>query len=159
MRWQRLCAMSCDGGASWTDVAHSAALPDGPRYRGEEGRGANYNGHFGMAAGFARLPIRGRDILVYSNADEAGHERVRMTVWASFDGGRSWPVKRLVDEGPSAYSSLEAGRIGTPSAEWIYLQYEVRNGGGRIARFNLAWLVAGEATGDGRIPEWVMEQG
>ncbi len=157
MRWERLQAVSYDGGASWTDLAHCAGLPDGPRYRGTEGRGANYNGHFGMAAGLVRLPVEGRDILVYSNADEAGHERVRMTVWASFDGGRSWPVKRLVDEGPSAYSSLDAGRGATPSEGWIYLQYEVRSGGGRMARFNLAWIVAGEETGDGTIPPWLTE--
>ena len=132
------------------------ALPDGPRYRGDEGRGANFNGHFGMAAGLVRLPIRERDVLVYSNADEVGHERVRMTAWASFDGGHSWPVKRLVDGGPSAYSSLDAGRSGTPSEGWIYLQYEVRSGGGRLARFNLSWLAKGEETGDGSIPDWAL---
>jgi sialidase-1 len=31
-------------------------------------------------------------------------------VWASFDGGKTWPVKRLVDEGSFAYSSLVTGR-------------------------------------------------
>ena len=36
-----------------------------------------------------------------------------MTVWASFDGGKSWPVKPLVNEGMSAYSSLAAGKDGT----------------------------------------------
>ena len=127
-------------------------MPAGPRYRAVEKPGSNYNGHFGMAAGFARLPVAGRDILIYSNADEPSHERVRMTAWASVDGGATWPVKRLVDAGPSAYSSLEAGRPGTPSEGWIYLQYEVRNGGGRIARFNLSGLLEGEATGDGPLP-------
>jgi sialidase-1 len=100
-----------------------------------------------------RLPVEGRDILLYSNADEASEERVRMTVWASFDGGASWPVKRLVDEGPGAYSSLEAGRPGTPSEGMIFLQYEERGGGGRLARFNLSWVLAGEATGAGEIPD------
>ena len=156
MRWERLYAISHDGGVSWREVAHSVALPDGPRYRGDEGRGANFNGHFGMAAGLVRLPIRERDVLVYSNADEVGHERVRMTAWASFDGGHSWPVKRLVDGGPSAYSSLDAGRSGTPSEGWMYLQYEVRSGGGRLARFNLSWLTKGEETGDGSIPDWAL---
>jgi hypothetical protein len=55
---------------------------------------------------------------------------------------------------PSAYSSLAAGRPGTPSEGWIYLQFEHGEGkqqyaGCQIARFNLAWLLAGEATGDG----------
>ena len=152
-RHDRLYAWSHDGGEHWGDPAYNEILPDGPRYRGEEGRGACYNGHFGMAAGLTRLPVAGRDILIYSNADHSGHERVRMTAWASFDGGGTWPVKRLVYEGPSAYSSLAAGRPGTPSEGWIYLQFEERQGGGRMARFNLPWLMDGERTGDGRLPE------
>ena len=62
-----------------------------------------------------------------------------MTVWASLNGARTWPVKRLVDQGRSAYSSLAAGKDGT-----IYLIYEA--GGKRlydevkVASFNLAWL-------------------
>lgn len=155
LRHERLHAWSLDGGATWQDAVHDEALPDGPRYRGEEKRGANYNGHFGMAGGLTRLPVADRDILVYSNADLDGHERVRMTVWVSPDGGATWPVKRLVDEGPSAYSSLEAGRPGTPSEGWIYLQYEVRGAGGRLARLSLSWVLAGEATGDGELPDWL----
>jgi predicted neuraminidase len=158
LRHQRLFAHSDDGGQTWRDAFYSDAIPDGPRYRGTERRGANYNGHFGMLAGFARLPVQGRDILLYSNADHDGHERIRMTVWASFDGGESWPVKRLVHDGLSAYSSLAAGRPGTPSAGWIYLQFEHGEGtqqyaGCQLARFNLAWLLAGQPTGDGRVPE------
>ena len=69
-------------------------------------------------------------------------------------------MKRLVNEGPSAYSSLTAGRPGTASEGWIYLQFEYGEGmqqyaGCQLARFNLTWLLAGEATGDGRLPEWV----
>jgi len=153
-RHRRQFAVSDDGGQTWKEPSLFKVLPDGPRYRGKQRRGANYNGHFGMLAGFVRLPVKGRDILLYSNADHDGHERVRLTVWASFDGGMTWPVKRLVQEGPSAYSSLRAGRPGTPSEGWIYLQYEYgREGrqyvGCQIARFNLAWLLAGTPTGDG----------
>jgi hypothetical protein len=83
-----------------------------------------------------------------------------MTVWTSFDGGKSWPVKRLVEEGLSAYSSLAAGQPGTAGEGWIYLQFEhgkdgQQYAGCQIARFNLAWLLAGEPTGDGRLPDWV----
>ena len=153
-RHDRLYAWSDDGGSTWTDPGYHQFVPDGPRYRGEERRGACYNGHFGMMAGLTRLPVADRDILIYSNADEAGHERVRMTAWASFDGGLTWPVKRLVDEGPSAYSSLAAGRPGTASEGWLYLQFEERDGGGRLARLNLSWLLEGESTGDGDVPGW-----
>jgi sialidase-1 len=62
-----------------------------------------------------------------------------MTARASFDGARTWPVKRLVYAGPSAYSSLAAGRDGT-----IFLLFE--RGSSKlyetvaVARFNLPWL-------------------
>lgn len=158
-RHERHYALSDDGGRTWRDASIFKALPDGPRYRGDRRRGANYNGHYGMLAGFVRLPVKGRDILLYSNADHDGHERVRLTVWASFDGGETWPVKRLVDEGLSAYSSLAAGRPGTPSEGWIYLQYEFgkdgqQYAGGKFVRFNLSWLLTGQLTGDGELPDW-----
>ncbi|WP_158633724.1 exo-alpha-sialidase [Tautonia sociabilis] len=158
-RPERAFARSVDGGASWRDPFLSF-VPDGPSYRGEQRRGANYNAHFGMMSGFVRLPVEGRDILLYSNADHIGHERIRLTVWASFDRGRTWPVKRLVHEGPSAYSSLAAGRPGTPSEGWIYLQYEFGDEqaqyvGGKVARFNLSWLLEGELTEDGSVPDWI----
>lgn len=155
---ERHYASSSDGGETWKNPARFAALPDGPRYRGQKKQGANYNGHFGMMAGFLRLPVGGRDILLYSNADHDGYERVRLTVWASFDGGQTWPVKRLIHEGPSAYSSLAAGRPDTPSEGQIYLQYEFgeegrQYAGCRLARFNLSWLLEGELTGDGQVPD------
>lgn len=87
-----------------------------------------------------------------------GSRRVR--VRRSEDGGTTWPVKRLVNEDLSAYSSLAAGRPGTASEGWIYLQFEhgkdgQQYAGGQLARFHLAWLLAGEATGDGQVPDWV----
>ena len=150
---RRAFAWSRDGGETWQDAGHDSVLPDGPRYRGEKRRGSNFNGHFGMMCGLERLPVEGRDILIYSNADTPAHDRVRMTVWASFDGGGTWPVKRLVHEGAGAYSSLTAGRPGTRSAGWIFLLFE--SGGARLARFNLAWLLGGEKTGNGEVPEWI----
>ena len=157
-RHERLFGWSYDAGQTWKDLQFSSVLPDGPRYRGLEPRGANYNGHFGMMAGLVRLPVAGRDILLYSNADWEGHERIRLTVWASFDGGKSWPIKRLVFAGPSAYSSLAAGRPGTPSEGWIYLLFEGGEKqtyeGGFLARFNLSWVLEGQPTSDGQLPEW-----
>lgn len=154
---ERSFASSRDGGETWHDAKSIAALPDGPRYRGSEKRGANYNGHFGILAGLTRVPDAERDILVYSSPDTDGHERVNMTVWLSIDGGRSWPVKRRLFAGPSAYSTVIAGRPGTPSGGWIYCAFE---GGAertyegiRLVRFNLAWLLAGEPTGDRTVPD------
>jgi sialidase-1 len=160
-RWQRLGAWSRDGGETWEEAEYHKKLPDGPQYRGAERRSACYNGHFGMAGGLTRLPLDGQDVLIYSNVDQPKQTRHRMSVWASFDGGRTWPVKRLVSEGPAAYSSLTAGQPDTPGAGWIYLLYEQwgqnpegkkNDSRGALARFNLAWLLRGETTGDGEIP-------
>ncbi len=137
---RRWTAVSDDGGETWKGLAICEVLPDGPQ-----------NSNYGCMGGLVRLPVRGRDILVYSNCDSPGG-RNHGTVWASFDGGKTWPLKRLVFEGGFAYSSLAAGRPGTPSEGWIYLQFEGGpNGGGTVARFNLAWLLEGEKAGGGRV--------
>ena len=136
---RRWAAWSSDGGATWEDVKFCKALPDGPQ-----------NTSYGCMGGLVRLPIKGKDILIYSNCDSPGG-RKRGTVWASFDGGKTWPVTRLVYEDDFAYSSLNAGRPGTPSEGSVYLHFE--SGGSKVACFNLSWLLAGKATGDGAIPK------
>ncbi len=145
-RGNRFMAHSYDGGDLWLGAYRSPELPDGAR-------GTSY----GMMGGMIRLPVAGHDILLYSNLDtdggvmptkvggSTGTAREKITVWASFDGGRSWPVKRLVHDGPSAYSSLAVGRSGTPSEGKIYLLFE---GGSnhweeavQVSAFNLSWLL------------------
>jgi sialidase-1 len=136
---RRRSAWSDDGGQTWKDWKIVEALPDGHQHRS-----------YGCMGGLERLPVDQRDILIFSNIDTARPTRERGTVWASLDGGKTWPVKRLVFEGPSAYSSLTAGRPGTPSEGWIYLHFEGGpKGGSHVARFNLTWLLEGEATGNG----------
>ena len=135
---RRWTAWSDDGGATWSEASICEILPDGPQ-----------DSSYGCMGGLVRLPVRGKDILVYSNCDSPGG-RHHGTVWASFDGGQTWPLKRLVHEGAFAYSSLTAGRPGTPSEGWIYLHFE--SAGSKVARFNLSWILAGEATKDGAIP-------
>jgi len=140
---RRRCAWSYDGGQTWNDWQVVDILPDGHQHRS-----------YGCMGGLARLPVTGQDIPIFSNIDTPNAKRERATVWASFDGGKTWPVKRLVYNGRSAYSSLTAGRPGTPSEGWIYLHFEGGpSGGSQVARFNLSWLLAGEPTGDGTIPE------
>ena len=136
---RRWTAVSDDGGATWKNLQFRQALPDGPQ-----------NTNYGCMAGLVRLPIKDQDILLYSNCDSPDG-RNHGTVWVSFDGGQTWPLKRLVEEGAFAYSSITAGRPDTPSAGWIFLMYE--SGGAKVARFNLRWLLAGESTGDGKIPQ------
>jgi len=126
-------AFSYDGGETWTDNYIDPVLPDGPP------------NVYGCKGGLARLEIEGYDVLIFSmndnpNGPTAIHStegRINMTVWASFDGGKTWPVKRLVHK-TGGYSHLASGRPGTPSAGWIYLTTT-----GLYARFNLAWVTWG----------------
>ena len=142
---RRRAARSSDGGHTWRDWTIVDILPDGHQHRS-----------YGCMGGLVRLPITDRDILIFSNLDTDKATRERITVWGSFDGGRTWPIKRLVFDGPSAYSSLTAGRPGTTSEGWIYLHFEGGpSGASQVARFNLTWLLDGEVTGDGDVPAWV----
>jgi sialidase-1 len=104
--------------------------------------------------GLVRLPVKDRDILIYTNCDSPGGRKLG-TAWASFDGGKTWPIRRLVEQGTFGYSSVDAGRPGTKSEGWIFLNYEA--GGSRMARFNLSWLLMGKMTGDGDVPKWLSE--
>lgn len=127
---RRYSAYSQDGGKTWENLSLIEALPDGDQAR-----------DYGLMGGLVRLPIEGQDILIFSNI-ESPEGRTNGTVWASFDGGKTWPVKRQVEPGSFAYSSMTAGRPGTPSEGLIYLLYE-SDGGAKLARFNLAWVTNG----------------
>ncbi len=141
---RRRIAWSYDGGHMWTDwrvcdVLREVGEPSYFKYGTKPSYGCN--------AGLVHLPLSatgGRDVLLFCTPDNPGGTRVRMTVWASFDRGETWPVKRLVFEGPSAYSSLAAAEDGT-----VYLLFE--RGEKKlydrmaVARFNLAWLTEGRA--------------
>ncbi|MCC5839402.1 MAG: exo-alpha-sialidase [Opitutales bacterium] len=149
----RYIATSYDGGVTWVDPYRDPVLPDGPR-------GTSY----GNMGGLIRLPLDDYDILLYSNVDtDAGeldsriggtHTRTRenMTVWVSFDGGDTWPLKRSVFAGPAAYSNLGVGRKGTASEGHIFLNYDGgpdgRNTAAQIAVFNLTWLLDGADIND-----------
>lgn len=136
-RWD---AWSRDGGKTWENVGICEVLPDGAQHRA-----------YGCMGGLVRLPIKGKDILIYSNiVSEKGRKNGH--VWASFDGGETWPIKRQVDAGSFAYSAMTAGRPGTKTEGIIYLHYE-SSGGSKVARFNLSWVLKGEATGDGEVPK------
>lgn len=143
-------AWSNDGGQTWENLHVSQVLPDGGGY----GRG------YGMKGGLTRLPVKDRDVLIFSNADTAGGDRKKMTVWASFDGAKTWPVKRLVYAPHGAYSSLVAGRPHTASQGLVYLLFEGgpdgRYSAMQVARFNLSWILEGERTGNGEVPQWVL---
>ena len=119
----RRIAYSHDGGETWVDEHEDDELFDGPP------------DVYGCKAALVRLPYDDRDVLVFSTPSR--NDRQDITVWVSFDGGETWPAKRLVKEGPGNYTWLAAGRKGTPSEGMIYLVA----GKDWMARFNLAWIM------------------
>ncbi|MGC9328949.1 MAG: exo-alpha-sialidase, partial [Candidatus Hinthialibacter sp.] len=147
---RRRIAWSYDGGRRWVDWQVSDDLFEvgGPHYF-KYGRKPSY----GCNAGLVRPPLAatgGRDVLLFSAPDNPGatsphNGRVRMTVWASVDGGESFPNKRLVYDGISSYSSLAADKDG-----YIYLLFE--RGEEKLyekitlARFDLNWILKGESS-------------
>lgn len=90
----------------------------------------------------------GKNRLLFSNPasapppGESRADRVRMTVRLSYDEGRTWPVSKLLHDGPSAYSCLAVlpdGNIGC-----LYEGGETLYGEIVFARFSLEWLTGGK---------------
>ena len=139
---RRRISWSHDGGHMWVDWQVSDHLYEiGEPFYFKYGSKPSY----GCNAGLVRMPLDitdGHDVLLFTTPDNPGGHRLRMTVWASFDQARTWPVKRLVNEGPSGYSSLTAGPDGT-----IYLLFERAQKelyeDMTVAVFDLAWLLEG----------------
>lgn len=55
-----------------------------------------------------------KSVLLFANPDSTS-KRERLTVRASFDEGRTWPVRKLIDSGSSGYcclTRLKDGRVG-----------------------------------------------
>lgn len=141
---RRRIAWSHDGGERFVDWYVSDDLFEiGEPFYFKYGTRPSY----GCRAGLARIPDKifpEKDVLLYSSPDWKGGWRYQMTVWASFNGSATWPVKRLIDANLSAYSSMAVDQDGT-----VYLLYE----GGEnklydetsVAVFNLPWLLEGAA--------------
>ncbi len=121
-RGHRWVASSRDGGESFGPFEMDRQLPDPVCH-----------------AGLARLPGGGAATSL-AFANPAGGGRKGLTVRLSRDGGKTWPLSRLLHAGPSAYCDVAAG----PDSA-IYCLYE----GGKkpyesitLARFDLGWITA-----------------
>jgi hypothetical protein len=87
----RQVAVSDDGGATWKDQRFDLALIE-PICQAAIER--------------CRRPDEGKqEVILFSNP-ASRDSRVRMTVRASLDEGRTWPLSRVLHAGPSAYSDL-----------------------------------------------------
>lgn len=97
---RRLVSRSRDGGMTWSDPARDEALPD-PTSQASLVR-------------YGWPQSTELSVLAFANPDSTAR-RERMTIRLSYDEGRTWPVSKLIDAGPSAYSCLARlsdGRIG-----------------------------------------------
>ena len=120
----RRIAFSDDAGETWYGEHEDDELFDGPP------------DVYGCKAALLRLPYENKDILLFSSPGNR-ETRTDINVWASFDGGQTWPVNKLIKSGPGNYTWMAAGRNGTPSEGMVYLLA----GKDWMARFNMAWLL------------------
>lgn len=123
----RMVSTSHDGGLSLSAAAPDPALPEPPAQ-------ASLIRHPGGTAS------SGAGGLLFSNP--SGPKRSRMTVRVSQDEGRTWPILRVLHEGPAAYSCLVVlpdGTIGVLYERGDRTAYE------RItfARVGPGWLTGG----------------
>ena len=113
----------------------------------------------GCMASLVSHPAREKNkkpLLLFSNphtTDRPHSARRDVTIKLSYDDGTSWPVSKILEHGPSAYSDLavlpdgtvlcfyESGKSGSdkPHRAWAYACL-------RVARFNLEWLMNGKDT-------------
>lgn len=124
----RATATSTDGGGTWSQVYHAKALIEPV-----------------CQASFLRYSIRddgGRNRLLFSNPAST-EERRHLTVRLSYDEGATWPVSKLLHEGPGAYSCLAVlpgGNIACLYEAGLESPYESLV----FTHFSLDWLTGGK---------------
>lgn len=125
--WSRAVAWSADGGATFSTVRHDPQLPE-PICQAS-------------LCEMASASLDGGTIVLFANP--AGPGRARLTIRRSDDGCGSWPVSRVLHQGPAAYSDmcdLGDGRVGCYYEAGDDNPYE----GLTFASFDLRWLAAGD---------------
>lgn len=131
---RRLVTISPDGATNWSTPVFDDALLDS-----------------GIMASLARLtsaPPSDRNRLLFANT-HALDARRNLSVKLSYDEGKTWPVDRVLEEGPSAYCDLAVLPDGTILCFYERASKEGVDGGeplyGRLtlARFDLDWLTGG----------------
>jgi len=108
--WRAECR-SKDSGATWGQFALSYLR----------------DGHSGCPGSIVSLPKEAGNrpclVLTAPAHNESGfdsrQDRKKFTANVSFDGGKTWPIKKLINEGPSGYSASIVGKDGA-----IFVLYE-----------------------------------
>ena len=133
---RRAITTSPDGATGWTPLKLSDSLFDPT-----------------CAASLIRVPGNPREAaatLVFTNPDNrpgsspsaaGSRDRRGLTVRLSADDGRTWPLHRVLDPGPSGYSDLTAGPDGSlwclyENSPYSPLSYAVLT----LVRFDLDWV-------------------
>ncbi len=125
-KFLRAVSTSNDGGITWSAVSFDSTLV-GPVCQ----------------ASLVRCPgcINGKAGVLFSNPADSTR-RMNMTVRLSTTEGKTWPYRRLIEPGPSAYSCLavlpsgDFGCLYECGPDSLYQKI-------RMARFNLSWLTDG----------------
>ncbi|MFJ1900073.1 exo-alpha-sialidase [Streptomyces sp. NPDC088115] len=120
----RTIAYSTDGGATYTPFVRDTALPDP----------AN-NASVIRYAPDAPASDPQSSWLLFSNTADTGSRR-NLTVKMSCDNGKTWPIRKVVDPGAAAYSTLTRlpdGRVGLlyERGDYEHITYD---------SFDLKWL-------------------
>lgn len=125
----RTIAYSTDGGVTYTPFQRDMALPD-PANNGSITRFAP-----DVPASHPRAKW-----LLFSNTEDTGIRR-NLTVKMSCDDGRTWPIRKVLDTGASAYSTLTPLSDGTGSNPRVGMLWE-RQGYQHMSysSFDLKWL-------------------
>jgi sialidase-1 len=143
-RHRRLFSISADGATGWSEPEFQEALYE-PICMGGNATLTDADG--ATTALLYSAPNSGPG--TGPTGKEGSRERRNLTVRLSDDDGKTWPISRVLDAGPSGYSDLAVGPDGT-----IYLLYEAKSLEPKgpfipatltLARFNRAWLEAAES--------------
>jgi sialidase-1 len=127
----RMFALSKDGGITWSDPKDEKTQP-------EPGSGCQ--------ASFIRFTKKddgsNKNRLLFANPASTKN-RVNLTLRISYDEGTSWPVSKILYEGPSAYSCMTV--LPDRSVGILYEKGEkTSNEKISFARFDIAWLTNGK---------------
>jgi sialidase-1 len=98
-------------------------------------------------AGIVRYNHGGKSLILFSNPSHADTQksgstaRKNVSIKISRDEGQTWPVNKLLEDGPSAYSDLAVTQNGTILCFYgAGSKLSFSGSGLRLARFNLDWL-------------------
>ena len=132
----RVASISKDGGENFTDPTVTPVICP----------------NSGCAASVITVPreVHGRRLLILTTPthNEFGwsmfRDRKEFTAFVSFDDGKTWPVRKLINEGPSGYSVSVMDQKGNFLVLYEKGKAFYRDTGISIVKFNIQWLLDGK---------------